>query len=216
MTEPPSPLTMLFSRHTRRREFIALVGGAAAGWPVAGLAQQAGMPVIGFLNGRSPETSVDLLSEFRRGLADNGCLDGQNVAIEVRWARGEYDHAAAMAADLASRRVAVIVAAGTPMVSAAKAATTTIPIVFAVAVDPVEVGLVGSLNRPGGNLTGMTTLGAEVGPKRLELLHELIPTATIIAALVNPQSREASRVTGAAGQRGRTVHQHQDRQSARP
>jgi ABC-type uncharacterized transport system substrate-binding protein len=201
----------------RRREFITLLGGAAAACPVAAWAQQAAMPVIGFLSGRSPETSVDLLAEFRRGLADNGLIDGQNVAIEVRWARGEYDHAAAMAADLASRRVTVIVAAGTPMASAAKAATATIPIVFAVAVDPVEAGLVGSLNRPGGNLTGMTTLGAEVGPKRLELLHELIPTATIMAALVNPansnaesQSRELEAAARAIGLQVRILHANSD------
>jgi putative ABC transport system substrate-binding protein len=175
----------------RRRELIVAIGSAAAAWPLAARAQQAAMPVVGFMSARSSETSVDLLAAFRRGLAENGFVEGQNVAIEVRWARGEYDSVAAMAADLASRRVAVIAVAGTPVASAAKAATTTIPIVFTVAVDPVEAGLVASLNRPGGNLTGMTTLGVEVGPKRLELLHELMPTATMIAALVNPTNSNA-------------------------
>jgi ABC-type uncharacterized transport system substrate-binding protein len=202
----------------RRREFITLLGGSAA-WPLAAWAQQPDkMPVVGFMSGRSPETSVDQLAAFRRGLAENGFVEGQNVAIEVRWARGEYDSVAAMAADLASRRVAVIVVAGTPVASAAKAATTTIPIVFTVAVDPVEAGLVASLNRPGGNLTGMTTLSVEVGPKRLELLHELMPTATMIAALVNPtnsnaetQSRDLEATARTLGLQIRVLHASADR-----
>jgi putative tryptophan/tyrosine transport system substrate-binding protein len=202
----------------RRREFISLLGSVAAAWPLAVRAQQAAMPVVGFMSARSSETSVDLLAAFRRGLAENGFVEGQNVAIEVRWARGEYDSVAAMAADLAIRRVAVIAVAGTPVASAAKAATTTIPIVFTVAVDPVEAGLVASLNRPGGNLTGMTTLGVEVGPKRLELLHELIPTATMIAALVNPtnsnaetQSRDLEATARTLGLQIHVLHASADR-----
>jgi putative ABC transport system substrate-binding protein len=174
----------------KRREFITLIGGTAA-WPLAARAQQPAMPVVAFMSARSPETSVDLLAAFRRGLAENGFVEGQNVAIDVRWTRGKYDSVAAMAADLASCPVAVIAVAGTPVASAAKAATTTIPIVFTVAVDPVKAGLVASLNRPGGNLTGMTTLGVEVGPKRLEVLHELIPSATIVAVLLNPTNSNA-------------------------
>jgi putative tryptophan/tyrosine transport system substrate-binding protein len=202
----------------RRRELIVAIGSAAAAWPLAARAQQAAMPVVGFMSARSSETSVDLLAAFRRGLAENGFVEGQNVAIEVRWARGEYDSVAAMAADLASRRVAVIAVAGTPVASAAKAATTTIPIVFTVAVDPVEAGLVASLNRPGGNLTGMTTLGVEVGPKRLELLHELMPTATMIAALVNPtnsnaetQSRDLEATARTLGLQIHVLHASADR-----
>jgi putative ABC transport system substrate-binding protein len=200
-----------------RREIITLLGGAAA-WPLAARAEQAAMPVVAFMSARSPETSMDLLAAFRRGLAENGFVEGQNVAIEVRWARGEYDSVAAMAADLASRRVAVIAVAGSPVASAAKAATTTIPIVFTVAVDPVEAGLVASLNRPGGNLTGMTTLGVEVGPKRLDLLRELIPTATIVAALVNPtnsnaetQSRDLEATAHTLGLQIHVLHASTDR-----
>jgi putative ABC transport system substrate-binding protein len=178
-------------RPWKRREFMALLGVAGVAWPLAAQAQQATVPVVGFMSARSPETSVDLLAAFRRGLAESGFVEGQNVAIEFRWSRGEYNSVAALAADLASRRVAVIVATGSPVALAAKAATSTIPIVFTVAVDPVGAGLVASLNRPGGNLTGMTTLGVEVGPKRLELLRELIPMATIVAALINPTNSNA-------------------------
>jgi putative tryptophan/tyrosine transport system substrate-binding protein len=178
-------------RPWKRREFMALLGVAGVAWPLAAQAQQATVPVVGFMSARSPETSVDLLAAFRRGLAESGFVEGQNVAIEFRWSRGEYNSVAALAADLASRRVAVIVATGSPVALAAEAATSTIPIVFTVAVDPVGAGLVASLNRPGGNLTGMTTLGVEVGPKRLELLRELIPMATIVAALINPTNSNA-------------------------
>jgi putative ABC transport system substrate-binding protein len=170
----------------RRREFIAGIGAAAA-WPLAARAQQPALPVIGYLGTESPDVWAGRLRAFRQGLGQTGYNEGRNVTIEYRWAEGHNDRFPALAADLVRRQVTVIAVPGsTPGIVAAKAATSTIPIVFATAADPVESGLVPSLNRPGGNLTGVSVLSVELGPKLLELLHELVPTATIIGLLVNP------------------------------
>ena len=168
-----------------RRSFITLLGGAAAAWPVVARGQQAAMPVIGFLSTSSPDGIAIRLKAFRQGLKDAGYVEGQNVTVEYRWAEDQYQRIAALAAELVQRQVAVIVSSSTLSVVAAKAATATIPIVFEAGVDPVTTGLVTRLDRPSGNVTGVTNLNVEIGPKRLELLHELLPSVTVIAALVN-------------------------------
>jgi putative ABC transport system substrate-binding protein len=178
----------------KRREFITLIGGAAAAWPLAARAQQPAMPVIGFMSGRSPEDSAHLLAAFRQGLSEVGFVEGQNVAFEFRWARGQYDRLPALAAELVERRVAVLAGVGGDVSAiAAKWATSTIPIVFGTGSDPVAAGLVDSFNRPGGNATGYTLLTNEIEPKRLGLLHELVPDAAFIGALLNPNFPPAAR-----------------------
>ena len=195
----------------RRREFVTLIGGTAATWPLAALAQQAAMPVVGYLSAMSPDEGEPRAAAFRRGLQESGYIVGQNVAIEYHWAEQQIDRLPAMAADLVKRRVTVIAAVTTPAVLVAQAATTTIPIVFESGSDPVRLGLVTNLNQPGGNVTGVSTLVVEVGPKRLELLHELLPTAKVMALLLNPDDRalaqaQAREVLSAARNRKLELH----------
>jgi ABC-type uncharacterized transport system substrate-binding protein len=168
-----------------RRKFLATVGGAAAAWPLAARAQQSATPVIGLLTSRAPGDEPRLLAAFRQGLKDAGFAEGQNVAIEYRFAGNQNERLPALAADLVRRQVTVLAATTTPAALAAKAATTTIPVVFEIGGDPIRLGLIGSLNRPGGNVTGVTQLNVVVAPKRLELLREVLPTATVVAVLID-------------------------------
>ncbi len=176
----------------KRREFILALGGAAA-WPLGARAQQPAMPAIGFLGGSSLTERRPLLAAFRQALTEAGFVEGQNVAIEYRWAEGQYDHLPALAAELVRRHVALVVAGDGPSALAAKAATTTIPIVFSTGIDPVQVGLVTSLNRPGGNLTGVNMVAGPLPAKQLGLLHDLVPAAGTIAVLINPNNANAER-----------------------
>jgi putative ABC transport system substrate-binding protein len=201
----------------RRRDFIMLVGGAAAGWPLAARAQ--GTPAIGFLSGGSAQLLAGTeLAAFRLRLRETGYREGENVEIEYRAADDQYDRLPALTADLIKRQVKVIAAIGIPAAQAAKAATTAIPIVFSVGGDPVEFGLVTSLSRPNGNLTGVSSLSVDLGSKRLELLHELIPAATVVGLLINPSnpnaeflSRDAQAAAGVLGLRLHVLHASDDR-----
>jgi putative tryptophan/tyrosine transport system substrate-binding protein len=191
-----------------RREFITLLGGAAAACPLAVRAQQPAMPVVVFMSARSPEDSAHLVAAFRRGLGEGGFVEDQNVALEFRWARGQYDRLPALAAELVSRRVAVLVAVGgDPSPVAAKQATSTIPIVFGVGDDPVKTGLVESWNRPGGNVTGITLMTALMEPKRLGLLRELVPGVALIGVLLNPAFPPAARQLQELEQAAHTIGQ---------
>lgn len=204
----------------KRRRFIAGLGGTAAIWPLAAHGQQTAMPVVGFLNSVSPGPFTHLVAAFREGLNDVGYVEGRNVAIEYRWAEGRYDRLPALAADLVNRQVAVIVATGGgPSALAAKAATATIPIMFIGGADPVKSGLVDSLNRPGGNATGLQLFLIGLEPKRLELLRELAPTAAMIAVLINPnnpdaatQSRDVEGAARAVGQQVQILHASTERE----
>jgi putative ABC transport system substrate-binding protein len=189
----------------RRREFIALLGGAAATWPLVGRAQQPPMPVVGFLHYASPDTLAHLAEAVRQGLKEAGYVEGQNVLIEYRWAEGHYDRLPALAADLARRQVNVITAGGNFSTQVAKKATATIPIVFTSGADPVRSGLVASLSRPGGNLTGVSMIAAEMAVKRLELTRELLPHARAVAMIVNPNFAGSETEMGEVAAAGRVL-----------
>jgi ABC-type uncharacterized transport system substrate-binding protein len=202
----------------RRRDFIKVVTGSAITWPLTARAQQPAVPVIGFLTSASSKGSESLVAALRQGLSESGYVEGQNLAIEYRWADGDYEKLPRLAADLVGRRVSVIVANGPPAVMAVKSATATIPIVFETAGDPVQLGLVTSLARPGGNLTGVTSLHADVGAKLLDLLHELVPRATIVGLLVNrnnpnvadPTTKSLQRAAPAFGLEMHVLHASAD------
>ena len=175
-----------------RRDIIALIGGAAVAWPLAARAQQSAIPVIGFLSGGSPNAYASRVAAFRKGLNESGYIDGRDVAIEFRWAQGQYDRLPVFAADLVGQQVAVIVSSGGDVAAlSAKAATSSIPIVTVSGSDPVEAGLIVSFNRPGGNVTGASFVATELETKRLQLLHELVPTAALIGVLINPTNPAA-------------------------
>jgi len=204
----------------KRRAFITMLGGAAVAWPLAARAQQPAMPVVGFLSGASPNEHTIRLKAFRQGLKEAGYVEGQNVGIEYRWAEARTERLPSLATELLNRQATVIVAAGgTASALAAKAATASVPIVFGIAADPVEIGLVASLNQPGGNITGVTSLNVEVGPKRLELLRELLPSVTTVGLLVNPAtpaladqfSRELQAAASVLGLRLHILHASSDR-----
>jgi putative tryptophan/tyrosine transport system substrate-binding protein len=203
----------------KRREFITLLGGAAAAWPLAARAQQPAMPVIGYFSGRSSDSETQLATAFRQGLEESAYVEGHNVAIEFRFSNGQDDRLPALAADLLGRRVAVLVATDTPSALAAKAATTTIPIVFGIGADPVQLGLVESFNRPNGNATGVSVFATQLPPKRLQLLREVLPDAKLIAFIVNPktasgpqQIREMQSAAQAVGQQILVVNASTERE----
>ncbi len=190
----------------QRREFIATVGTMAALWPLGAWSQQQGRLVVGFLSARSPDESVDVISEFRRGMRQSGFVEGQNITVAFRWAEGRYERLGPLAAELVGLRPAVIFAAGgPPSALAAKKATTSIPVVFVAGGDPVKLGLIASLNRPGGNVTGIHIFSAALEPKKLELLHELIPNAGVVCALVNPTNPNAQTVSKELEAAARTI-----------
>ena len=198
---------LLLGLAMRRREFITFLGGAAAS-PLAAHAQQSAMPVVGFMSGRSPEDSKHLVAAFRQGLSEAGFVEGQNVVIEYRWGLGQYDRMPALAADLVERRVAVLVGVGGDVSAlAAKRATSTIPIVFGTGSDPIKAGMVESLARPGGNATGYSLLTNQMEPKRLNMLHDLVPGAAVIGVLLNPNFPPAARQLQDLEEAARTIGQ---------